>query len=199
MRRMIVNGQGKALAVNGQALVIQDGLLPSGFTRLAYVTLNAEYFNTGIKTNKTSIVEGRARPMATTSTYLWLSDSGSSLTTNTTAYFSSSGNWRFGNRYVSIANTNYTSDFHIFHQSQSGVTWDGVNKGTYASISTFTSTNNLRFGSSASTDVRWDWFKHTKDGELVTWVVACKRDADDVAGFYDLVTNEFTAAGEAPA
>lgn len=173
--------------------------LPAGFTKLAYVTLKNQLIDTGEKTNKTTVIEAKMNPTTTTATYLWYSDSSSSGSTNTTAYCSSAGNWRFGSRVFGIGNATYTGAMHEFKQSEEGVWIDGSKINSYASVSSFTSSANLRFGSSANTNNRFTWFRHTRDGAVLTWHVACKRDSDNAVGFYDLVSDTFTEGGSAPA
>ena len=197
MRKIIVTSQGKALLDDSKILAVQDWTLPPEYEELQYVTLRNTNIYTGEKTNKTTEIEAYVNPTATTATYLWYSDSSSSGSSNTTAYFSSSGNWRFGNRTISIANASYAGAFHTFKQDSSGVTIDGESKGTYASMSSFTSSTELKFGSSANTDNRWKYFKHAKNGELVSFYKACKRLSDNVAGFYDLIKEEFKPGGTA--
>ena len=196
MRRVIVENN-KALMVSSKLLGTQDWQLPPEYVELQYVTMNSQYIDTGEKTNQSTVIEARVKPTTTTSTYLWLSDSSSSGTKNTTAYFSSSGYWRFGSRYVSVANASYYGTFRDYKQSVEGVWIDGVRRGTYSTVSSFTSNNNLRFGSSAATDNQWVSFKHTKGGELVSYYKACKRASDNVAGFYDLIKEEFIEGGTA--
>ena len=183
---------------SGKVLYNLTDDLPSGFTKLSYVSLKNSLIDTGAKTNKTTVIEAKMMPTTTTSTYLWYSDSSSSGSSNTTAYCSSSGNWRFGSRVFGIGNANYVGAMHEFKQSEEGVWIDGSKINSYATVSSFTSSANLRFGSSANTANRFVWFKHTRDGALLTWHRACRRDSDNAVGFYELVSDTFIEGGTAP-
>lgn len=199
MRKVIVTSQNKALMVDSKLLGTQDWGLPPEYQELQYVSVTSGYIDTGEKTTKASVVEGYVNAVYATSTYLWVSDTSSSGSSNTTAYFSTSGYWRFGSRYITIYNNNYYGSFHTYKQSSSGVWVDGSSSGSYSTMSAFTSTANLRFGASTASNIenRWKWFKHTKGDDLVSYYKACKRVSDNAAGFYDLITETFTEAGTA--
>lgn len=171
--------------------------LPEGYTELQYVTMTS-YIDTGYKTKNTSRIEGKIYCNQSSSAYLWRSDSSSSGSTNTTAYYSSSGNWRFGNRTFAIAaHSVLMGDVHEVVQDSSGVTIDGTSAGTYSSVGTFTSSANLQFGSSSSSvSIRHYYFRHYIDGEIVTDMIPVKN-ASNVAGFWDFVSGAFFAGGTA--
>lgn len=200
MRKIITSSSGtKVVTHNGKAFYTQDRMPPEGYTLLQYVTLKNELIDTGEKTTRETQIDAKIHVTSATSvaTYLWYSDSNSSGTTNTTAYCSSSGNWRFNGKSFSIANANYVGAAHVFKQNKSGVWIDGTSKGTYSSPSTFTSSANLRFGSSsANGQMNVYYFKHTKDGVVVSDYIPVKN-ASNVAGFYDLAKEEFIAGGTA--
>lgn len=169
--------------------------LPSGYTPLQYVTLKNTYIDTGEKTTQESVIDAKVYISSTTATYFWLSDSNSSGASNTTAYYSSAGNWRFGGKVFSIANSTIRGEVHRFRQSKGGVWKDGELVNSYSDVSSFTSSANLRFGSSASVDVRHYYFRHIKDGVTVSYFQPCLYG--DVAGFYDHIKGEFKAGGVA--
>ena len=152
---MILFGGSEIKSIPGIAKVMFGGreiwpfALPDGYTRLPYVQLSS-LIDTGQKTTRDTIIEARVYPVNTTAAYLWYSDSSSSGSTNTTAYFSSSGNWRFGNRTGSIANANHAGKWNEFKQSREGVWCNGTQLLTYSSMSAFTSSANLRFGASST-------------------------------------------------
>lgn len=199
MRRILISSQGKVILNGSKALYNEDRLPPAGYTPLEYVTLKNKLIDTGEKTTRGTQIDAKIHVTSATSvaTYLWYSDSNSSGTSNTTAYCSSAGNWRFNGETFSIANASYVGAAHVFKQNKSGVWIDGTSKGTYSSPSSFTSTANLRFGSSsANGQMRVYYFQHTKDGVLVSDFIPCKN-ASNVAGFFDLVKEEFVAGGTA--
>lgn len=200
MRKIITSSSGsKVVTHNGKAMYVQDNLPPSGYTLLQYVTLKNKLIDTGEKTTLGTQIDAKIHVTSATSvaTYLWYSDSNSSGTSNTTAYCSSSGNWRFNGKALSVANVTYVGAAHVFKQNKEGMWLDGTKKGTYSSPSSFTSSANLRFGSSsANGEMRVYYFIHTKDGVEVSHYIPCKN-ASNVAGFFDLVKEEFTAGGTA--
>lgn len=200
MRKVLINSQGKALLNDSKFLAVQDGLPPAEYELLQYVTLKNKLIDTEEKSTDGSEIEAAIRVTSASSvaTYLWYSDSNSSGSSNTTAYCSSAGNWRFGNRTFSIGNATYIGDMHIFIQNKSGVWIDGTKINSYSSVSTFTSSANLRFGSS-TTNGQMDvsYFKHSKGGTLVSLYIPVRRRSDSVAGFWDLVKEEFTTGGTA--
>lgn len=172
--------------------------LPSAYKALEYVTMTS-LIDTNQKTTNKSRIEGKIYCTQEAASYLWYSDSSSSGTSNTTAYYSTSGNWRFGNRTFSIAAyTKLRNKVVEITQDASGVTIDGVTEGTYASISTFTSSANLRFGSSSSSvSIRHYYFRHYINDVAVSWMIPAKRISDGVAGFYDFIAGAFFAGGTA--
>ena len=196
MKKVIVGTNG-VLTSNGKVLYKEDETLPQGYTKLQYVTLSNFRVDTGEKTTEESVVETKIYISSTTATYLWYSDSNSSGTTNTTAYSSSGGgNWRFDGATVSIVSSVFRGDVHVIKQNNSGVFMDGTSIGTYSNVGTFTSSSNLLFGPSASVSVNYYYFKHVKDGEVVSYYIPC-LNPDNTAGFYDLVKETFTAGGTA--
>lgn len=195
MKKIIISSN-KVITVNSKALYIEDGNLPSGYTKLQYVTLNQATIDTGEKTKQTTVIESKVYTNSSTATYFWLSDSSSSGTTNTTAYYSSSGNWRFDGKTQTIASATIKGGVHEFIQNKDGVWMDGTKVVTYSSVSTFTSSANLKFGASANNNVRHYYFRHYKDGVLVSNYIPC-TNPDNVAGFYDLVKEEFKEGGTA--
>lgn len=200
MRKVLINSQGKALLNDSKFLAVQDGLPPADYVLLQYVSLKNQLIDTGEKSTNNSEIEAGIRVTSASSaaTYLWYSDSSSSGSTNTTAYCSSTGNWRFGNRTFSIQNATYIGDMHTFIQNKEGVWIDGTKINSYSSVPTFTSSANLRFGaSSANGKMDVSFFKHSKSGALVSHYIPVRRISDATAGFWDLIKEEFTAGGTA--
>ena len=177
------------------------GLLPPGYTQTEYTEFANSYQSTGIKTSNLSRIEVGLLSVDSSAGYMWQSDTGSSNTTNTTAYYTSNGgSWRFGNKVLTIRGDAFTggTTFHNVVQKSSGVTIDGVSKGSYSSISAFESTNPLSFGSTTSARRRYSYFRHVKNGVTVSDYRSCKRDSDGQPGMFDLVTRTFlegTTAG----
>lgn len=162
--------------------------LPSGYTQYEWV--NSAQIDLGFKTKNTMTFE--AKWLWTGSAqYLYNSDSNSSGTTNTTSYLSSGGNWRFGNKTISIngiSNTVFTSV-----QNSSGITLNGVSQGSYSGVNTFTSSSNLKMGAS-SLAIRYYYLKVWDSDTLILNLVPCSNGTN--YGFYDLVNDDFYSGGE---
>ena len=200
MRKVIINSQGKALLYDSKFLAVQDGLPPADYVLLQYVSLKNQLIDTEEKSTNNSEIEAGIRVTSASSvaTYLWYSDSNSSGSTNTTAYCSGAGNWRFGNRTFSIPNATYVGNMHTFIQNENGVWIDDDKINSYSSVPTFTSSANLQFGSSsANGKMDVSFFKHSKSGVLVSHYIPVRRISDNTAGFWDLIKEEFTAGGTA--
>ena len=177
--------------------------LPSGYTQVAYVQSSGnQAIDTGIIMTNAHEVRAKFNPSAL-SKYLYGSVS-SGNSTSYTAYLSSAGNWRFGNRTIAIptsANTLYESV-----QNSSGVTINGVSKGTYAST-TFTSPNSLvLFGSHSTANAvspnfsgKVYYIKIYNNGDAVFDGIPAKRNSDNKCGLYDMANNVFYASHTATA
>ncbi len=169
------------------------GLLPPGYIQTEYTEFSsANFVSTGIKTTNQSQIEAGVLSMDTTNGYLWRSDGSSSLTTNTAAYHSTSGTFRFGNKSADISGSLVRgSTLHDVVQKSSGVWIDNEKKGSYSGVSAFTSTNNLSFGTTTAGVRRFSYFRHIKNGVVVSDYISCKRESDGQAGMFDLVTRTF--------
>lgn len=196
MQRIITNN-GKAIIVNGSVLVLKDDTLPPAYKQVEYIILNGQQVNTNWKTKESSRIECKMYHNTTTPCYFWRSTSSSSANNNTTAYNSSAGNWRFGNKTIVVSYSNTKGAIHEFIQDGSGIYIDGASIGSYDSIPSFTSTENLKFGPSQSVSVHFYYFKHVRDGLIISNYIPCKRIADNVAGFYDLANEYFVEIGTA--
>ena len=178
---------------NGELKARHQSGLPLGYQRLRYMYAD-NIIDLGVKTTDDSDLEALWFSRSSTgSGYVYYSDSGSALTTNTTSYVSNSGNWRFGSKTISIeqppANANITSI-----QNKEGVWWNGTKKGSYSNVGTFESENNLKlFMSSSSPKVGMSYLKMRSyaSGELLHYWIACRRESDNKLGVYDLVGNTF--------
>ena len=144
----------------------------------------------GFKTKNTMEFEAKFYRGDSTAQYLYLSDSGSALTTNTTAYLSSGGNWRFGNK--AIALNPATGSAIVSIQNSTGVKFNGTSQGTYSSPGTFTSTANLGAFSSVTTSTLRIYYLKVKDnGNLIFDGIPAREVATNKLGFYDSVSGEF--------
>ena len=165
--------------------------LPLGYQRVKWIT-STKGIDLGIQTTQNTVLQTRLYRASSAAQYAYVSDSNSSGTSNTTAYVTNGGNWRFGNKTLSIQVT--TDTWHTTQQSKDGVKIDGSTLGTYGTISNFTSSSNLyAFGSADTAPLRIDYIKERTYGNLTTYNhewVACKR-YDNVYGLYDMIGNTF--------
>ena len=177
--------------------------LPSGYTQVAYVQSSGnQAIDTGIIMTNAHEVRAKFNPSAL-SKYLYGSVS-SGNSTSYTAYLSSAGNWRFGNRTIAISTS--TNTLYESVQNSSGVTINGVSKGTYAST-TFTSPNSLvLFGSHSTANAvspnfsgKVYYIKIYNNGDAVFDGIPAKRNSDNVCGLYDMANNVFYASHTATA
>ena len=144
----------------------------------------------GFKTKNTMEFEAKFYRGDSTAQYLYVSDSGSDLTTNTTAYLSSGGNWRFGNKAIALSPA--TGSAIVSIQNSTGVKFNGTSQGTYSSPGTFTSTANLGAFSSVTTSTLRIYYLKVKDnGNLIFDGIPAREVATNKLGFYDSVSGEF--------
>ena len=182
---------------NGTIKARMTSGLPLGYYRVEYIT-STKSIDLGIKTTQNTVLESRFYKASTDAQYLYYSDSQSSGTSNTTAYLASvSGNWRFGNRTLSISVS--ANVWHTSKQNKDGVYIDGANVDSYSTVNDFRSSNNLAaFGAASNAPVRVDYIKE-RDYNSTTYNhrwVACKR-YDGVYGLYDMEGNTFRTNSEA--
>lgn len=173
----------------GTGIDITARILPDEYQLLEYLGAN-DTISLGFPTTNNSKIECSWKKGANNTEFVYQSDSGSTLTTNTTAYSATAGNWRFGNRTASI-NTSTLTDY-LTVQDNTGVSVNGVLT-AYSTVNTFTSATNLKlFQSSSQKDtILIRYFKHFTSGVLNLHLLPCKRIANDTYGFYDLVNGNF--------
>ena len=178
---------------NGELKVRHQSGLPLGYQRVSYIYAT-NYIDLGVKTTDDTELEALWFNRASTSLqYLYRSDGGSALTTNTTAYIATNGNWRFGDKATAISplevNVNVTS-----LQNKEGVWWNGTKQGSYTDIGTFESVDTLKMFSESTTPkvaVSYLKMRSYETKELLHYWVACRREYDKKVGVYDIVGNTF--------
>ena len=180
---------------NGVLKARMSSGLPFGYQRVEWISSN-KGIDLGIKTTKNTELEARFYRTTSGAQYAYRSDSSSSGTTNTTAYVSGGGNWRFGQRAVLVNITEGV--WHKTLQNKDGVNVDGSTSGTYDTVNNFTSSNNLfAFSDSNAVVLQIDYIKERTYGTTTDnhYWVACKR-YDGVYGLYDMIGEAFyTTAG----
>ena len=174
----------------GTDISIVRSLLPAEYTQLTYLGAD-DVIVFDIKTTNNSTIECSWIRNKSGGKYLYLSDSNSSGTTNTTAYTSTaSANWRFGNRYIAVTTSSLGEYLTI--QNKNGVVVNGNTVGTYGTVSTFTSNANLMIFSNADKDILYIKYIKHYDGDVLTlYAIPCKRKSDNSYGFYDIISNKF--------
>jgi len=155
----------------------------------------------GTKLNRESEIRARVyRPSSAVAQYIYQADSGSSLSTNFTAYTSSGSNatgyWRFGNTYASLLVA--TGAWHETKQNKEGIWIDGVRKATYSSVNSFTTNNSLTIhGTAASANMRIAWLERWESGVLVAKYTPVHDLFDDVYGYLDSSDGKFYTNADA--
>ena len=175
-------------------------LVYSGYTKCNYISSNkTAWLDTDYVPNTNSKIEAKWRKADTTTGYV-AGVTNSANTQSVTEYTTStSANWRFGNRAVSI--TTSANVDHITVQDKTGVTFDGT-KSVYSTVSTFTSPGSIYLfanhtnGTGVNTSSYWlngrvYYFKVYENNELVVDMIPVRRDSDNVYGMYDRVRKQF--------
>lgn len=168
---------------------IANPIVPEWYTQLTY--LGADWqINLWFRTTNNSRIETSWTKNKNANKFLYQSDSGSTLTTNTTAYSTTwNANWRFGNRYISI-DTSALKDY-LTIQDSSGVTVNGTTY-AYSTVNTFSSTNYFRILYTWDEDIiRIKYLKHYSSDVLTLHIVPAMRNSDNAYGFYDVVSDTF--------
>ena len=154
---------------------------------------------TDLYTTKETEVRSRVYRPIGNAQYIYCSDSNSSGSTNTTAYMSNNGataNWRFGNRVLSIGIP--IQEYVETKQNKEGVWVDGDKKGSYTSMSDFTSTDYLRIhGTANNADVQIYWIKVLEQGLMVGDFVPVHDLVTDTYGWYNKVSGFYSTNDEA--
>lgn len=188
-------GEVAEIAVNGQILWER----PSGgeYTFLEYLQFNKDKrFDTGIVPTQNTVIEIVFTREDSEAAYLY-GVRNSANTASVTAYLSTSGGWRFGNKYKGYSLALDT--VHTAKVQKSGITMDGGK--TSWSISDFTANATLVVGTSRGTGGGMTAaqfigkiysFKMYDGSTLVLDWVPC-RNADGTEGFFDNVTGGFVA------
>lgn len=167
------------------------GLLPSGYTPLAYVECTSanRLINTGITSNNNLKFESKWGNL-THGGYLY--GDGNIIS----AYASTSGsyNWRWGTLVPSSPKPTVDSKISYIEQSKNGVKINGVLQSTYSGTPSFSSASSIYlFGSTSSSyylSGRCYYIKIWNSESLVRDFVPC-INSSNVVGLYDLVERQF--------
>lgn len=186
--------------------VVWEAPIPHEYEEVGYL-LADKRLDLGIKTDQNKHIYCEfIRVSRTKSQRIYGSDVSGSLTTNTSAYISSTStsvNWRFGNKTTNIS---VSLGEHTSVQNKNGVWIDGTKEGSYTDVNDFVSNNNLSLfdnltgGASECNVAISRMLVREIDGQPGVpdhrWV-AVKRLSDNVYGFYDTVTKNFHTNDEA--
>ena len=189
--------QGEVVKISTPTGVLWQKNLP--YTELEYLDLDGTYyFDTKYYGNLGTKIKCKwQRSSAEGSMYLYGCAS-SGNTSSLTAYSSSSGAWRFGNKSIQITTDN--TDLHTSTHDKNRVDRDG-SKFNYSTVSSFTTPytivlaggHNSEGGVPTSSRFKGKiyYFKIWDDGELVLdWIPV---NYEGVNGFWDKVTNTFVS------
>ena len=186
-------GEVAEIAVDGRTLWKK----PSGgqYPFMEYLQFNKNRrFDTGIVPTEDTVLEITFTREDSNAAYLYgVRDS--SNTASVTAYLSTSGGWRFGNKYKGYSLALDT--VHTAKVQKSGITMDGAK--TSWTISDFTANATLVVGTSRGTSGSWASaqfigkiysFKMYSGSTLVLDWLPCKNESGE-EGFFDNVTSAF--------
>ncbi len=176
--------------------------LPDGYTRLQYIqSSGTQYIDTQYTGNQnTEII---AKSLATTTGRYIYGVATSSNTRAITAYISSSGNWRMSSSATAVSNsTAYTlNKIHNTKHNKNGVWVDGVQIGSYTSITNFTTPNYLViFGVNTGTPTGQSGIRiyslSIKENNVLKRNFIPAKNSSNVLGMFDTVSGTFfTNAG----
>ena len=169
---------------------LYTGDVPENYNEYEWINPKGQIRLSGIKTNQDTKIESKWYRTTNSAQYIYYSDSNSSGSTNTTAYLSSSGgNWRFGNRTVSINPAVATVVTSV--QDRTGIILNNSSAGTYNTVSNFTSTDDLKIAALGAGNVRYYYLRVYDNTTLVADLVPVERKSDHEFGFYDKVSGTF--------
>ena len=167
------------------------GLLPSGYTPLAYVEFTSanRLINTGITSNNNLKFESKWGNL-THGGYLY----GDGNIISAYASMSDTYNWRWGTLAPSPTPI-IDSKINYVEQSKNGVKINGVLQSTYSGTPSFNSASSIYlFGHATNSTYyltgRCYYFKIWNNGSLVRDFVPC-INSSNVVGLYDLVGRQF--------
>lgn len=209
----------KQMIENTAAIFIRSGEYNSGaafhlkecgvrYQRVEYLISTRGITISGTKLNRESEIRARVyRPSSAAAQYIYQADSGSSLTTNFTAYTSAggaaTGYWRFGSTAASLAVA--TGAWRETKQNKSGIWIDGTKVATYSSVNAFTTNNSLTIhGTAASANMRIAWLERWENGVYAASYLPVHDLFTDKYGYIDTSDGKFytnddaviTAGGE---
>ena len=178
-----------------------DDVLPSGYTRLDYVTCTSNSrIDTDIIGDQTTVIKARFRVPELQNMYVYACQH-SSNTRGITSYITPTvGNWRFGDQTTTIGFE--ANKWYETIQSATGISVNGTLY-PYGEVNEFTTPYTIILGTShASTGgygtayFRGDLgeFSIEKGGVLVANYIPCKNNSTNKYGFYDTISETFKAS-----
>lgn len=180
---------------NGAIKARRHSGLPLDYQMVEWLKPSNAINITGFKTKSTQEITTVFYRESLAATYLYWSDTASSGTTNTTAYLTSSGNWRWDGKTYAISVSSGITITSV--QNKNGVWLNGTKYGYYTDAEEFISTNDLSLTSYTNTSVRI-YSMTIREGETITLdLVPVQRIPDSAYGFYDKVSGNFYTNDEA--
>lgn len=169
-------------------IYLGSNMIYPDYIYVSSITLS-EVLNTGITVGSNTEIQAYFfKKTGAASSYLYYSDSSSSLSTNLTSWLASGGNWRFGNRTISI--TTSSGVWINSKQNRYGVWFGDTSQGSYSTVSNFTSTNKLSIGA-LGTGIRYIKVYRYSTRELVADFRAIKQISTGYFGLLDVISNTF--------
>lgn len=193
----IPEGTVKKIEINNDIVWRRE--LPEGYTRLDYISFNNNkcFDLQFIPDLNTKIICTFKR--STTGSFYLYGVTNSNNTKSVTAYLSSTGNWRFGNKYKGIASISTNTKYHSI-QDKTNLIVEDVLEYTYSSQNYFKCLGNLFLGGNNTNGAGTPGSAKLK-GIVYEFqiyqddVFACNlipsKDPNNVEGFYDNIRDLF--------
>ena len=186
------------------------GPIPSGYVPLRYVETDSQaYIDTGIGSNNDNLVIEGVIAITKYYQYGYVYGNYVAEATNCTRLIISSTSGMLVNnnsRANSSASRSYVVGEKMIFKSAFGASvWGGISSATAATTKGTANNNNIYIGKGNGAanvrdlGLRISWFKITNNGTPAIELLPCKRISDNVAGFYDLVSETFKTSDSATA
>lgn len=187
-----------------RANVVYSGGFPSGYTELAYIqSSGTQYIDTGFKPNNNTCIEITATMLSATGTRYFGSYQNLSSGPYFGCGFSNSG--YFVNQYNTqntVTSRRSDTSHHVVKKDKQNLYIDGTLVNTNTSATFQIDYNIVLLAANVAGDVQFKSSamlyscKLYDNGNLIRDLIPAKRNADNVVGMYDLVSDTFlTNAG----
>ena len=156
--------------------------MPNDLQPVEWVILGSP-ISTNYLPNEKSVITAYWNKSGANAQYVYVADSNSSGTTNCTAYATSGGNWRFGNKTASVTTANNVD--YITIQSKNGIIRNGNQDYTYTGVNDFTSESVLRLYGVSNGNIKLKRVIISENDITLHDYVAVRKTDNSSYGFWD--------------